>query len=106
MTQAFQTAKRLLKSLDREELEDLQALIEARLEDLAAEEAAEEKARAKAEKAATAGVDVDAKAKGYIELKMIPDGDKTYGPYAYLRWWDGKTLRSKYMGKAKTKGAK
>lgn len=36
-------------------------------------------------------------AKGHIEAKTI----NGYGPYLYLRYWSGKTLKSKYIGKAK-----
>ena len=35
--------------------------------------------------------------KGYIELKTI----NGCGPYRYLRYWDGKTHRSVYLGKQK-----
>jgi len=34
---------------------------------------------------------------GWVELKMI----NGFGPYAYKRWREGKTLRSKYLGKVK-----
>lgn len=36
-------------------------------------------------------------AKGHVEAKMI----NGCGPYLYLRYWSGKTLKSKYIGKAK-----
>ncbi len=36
-------------------------------------------------------------AKGHIEAKTI----NGCGPYLYLRYWSGKTLKSKYIGKAK-----
>lgn len=36
-------------------------------------------------------------AKGHIEEKLI----NGYGPYRYLRYWQGKTLKSQYIGKAK-----
>lgn len=43
---------------------------------------------------------------GHIEYKMIKKTNgKTYGPYAYLRYWQGKTLKSKYIGKAQKAGA-
>lgn len=35
--------------------------------------------------------------KGHIEAKRI----NGYGPYLYLRYWQGKTLKSKYIGKGK-----
>ncbi len=34
--------------------------------------------------------------KGYIEIKMVKGH-----PYAYRRWREGKTLKSKYVGKVK-----
>jgi len=41
------------------------------------------------------------KGAGYIEYKMIPGPNgKQYGPYAYLRWREGRVHRSKYLGKA------
>ena len=36
-------------------------------------------------------------AKGHVEAKMI----NGCGPYLYLRYWSGKTLKSKYIGKGK-----
>ena len=36
-------------------------------------------------------------AKGHVEAKMI----NGCGPYLYLRYWQGKTLKSKYIGKGK-----
>ena len=36
-------------------------------------------------------------ARGHIEAKMI----NGCGPYLYLRYWSGKSLKSKYIGKAK-----
>ncbi|MEM6426844.1 MAG: hypothetical protein AAF728_17055, partial [Cyanobacteria bacterium P01_D01_bin.128] len=39
-------------------------------------------------------------AKGHIEAKYIPRGNKQHGPYLYLRYWQGGKLRSKYLGKA------
>lgn len=36
---------------------------------------------------------------GSIELKMIKQNGKLYGPYKYLRYWEGKKLKSKYLGK-------
>ena len=35
-------------------------------------------------------------AKGHVEAKMI----NGCGPYLYLRYWQGKTLKSRYIGKA------
>lgn len=36
-------------------------------------------------------------ARGHIEEKVI----NGCGPYLYLRYWQGKTLKSKYIGKKK-----
>lgn len=87
--------KTIVRSLDRltdEELTDLDAilhgLIEAR-EDAVAEETTPIEATGKA--TAKKG------ARGHIELKLI----NGYGPYKYLRYWQGKTLKSEYIGKAK-----
>jgi hypothetical protein len=38
---------------------------------------------------------------GWVELKHI----NGYGPYAYLRWREGKRMRSKYLGKARDLGS-
>jgi hypothetical protein len=38
-------------------------------------------------------------ARGHIEAKYIPRGNKQHGPYLYLRYWQGGKLRSKYLGK-------
>lgn len=42
--------------------------------------------------------------RGYREIKSIPDkkSGKTYGPYLYLRYWQGKKLKSVYLGKAES----
>ena len=37
------------------------------------------------------------RAVGYVEEKLI----RGYGPYLYLRRWEGKTLTSTYIGKAR-----
>lgn len=91
---AFKAIVRSLDALADAELTDLDALlhglIEAR-EDEVEEEAApiESAGKATAKKGA----------RGHIELKMI----NGYGPYKYLRFWQGKTLKSEYIGKAKAK---
>ncbi|NEQ48262.1 MAG: hypothetical protein F6K00_33895 [Leptolyngbya sp. SIOISBB] len=41
-------------------------------------------------------------ARGHIEAKYIPRGNKQHGPYLYLRYWQGGKLRSKYLGKAQS----
>jgi len=42
-------------------------------------------------------------ARGHIEAKYIPRGNKRHGPYLYLRYWQGGKLRSKYLGKPQKK---
>lgn len=37
--------------------------------------------------------------KGYLEIKNIRSGKSTH-PYLYLRYWQGKKLKSIYLGKA------
>jgi len=37
----------------------------------------------------------------WVEVRLV----NGCGPYAYERWWDGNVKRSKYLGKAITKGA-
>jgi hypothetical protein len=36
-------------------------------------------------------------AHGWVETKMV----NGCGPYAYLRWWSGRSKKSKYLGKVK-----
>ena len=80
----FEALSSNLGQLSRPELEDLAEMVAALLaigEEKEAQEAAEGKEKAGA--------------KGHIEAKMI----NGCGPYLYLRYWSGKTLKSKYIGK-------
>lgn len=80
----FEAVSSNLGQLSRPELEDLAEMVAALLaigEEKEAQEAAEGKEKAGA--------------KGHIEAKMI----NGCGPYLYLRYWSGKTLKSKYIGK-------
>ena len=80
----FEALSSNLGQLSRPELEDLAEMVAALLaigEGKEAQEAAEGKEKAGA--------------KGHIEAKMI----NGCGPYLYLRYWSGKTLKSKYIGK-------
>lgn len=79
-----------LGQLDRSELEELQDIV-ARF--LAVLDPEEETVDEELEEAKTNG----RVAKGHIEEKTI----NGYGPYLYLRYWQGKTLKSKYLGKKK-----
>ena len=80
----FEALSSNLGQLSRPELEDLAEMVASLLaigEEKEAQEAAEGKEKAGA--------------KGHIEAKMI----NGCGPYLYLRYWSGKTLKSKYIGK-------
>ena len=79
-----------LAALERAELEELAAIVAALLDLQTPEEAEEEEEPALGAKQAAS------RAKGHIEEKMI----NGYGPYRYLRYWQGKTLKSQYIGKA------
>lgn len=79
-----------LAQLERPELEELAQIVAALLDLQAPEEAEVELEPSQGEQAGS-------KAKGHIEEKMI----NGYGPYRYLRYWQGKTLKSQYIGKAK-----
>lgn len=86
----FETVTSQLGQLSRSELSELAdmvaALLDATDDDLADDQV-------EGDKPAKAG------AKGHIEAKTI----NGCGPYLYLRYWSGKTLKSKYIGKAKAK---
>ena len=83
--------ERLIVSLDRDGLQELIAMAEARLAELDEElEPVQEPSSNGSSKAKAGGA-------GWIELKMIGKN----GPYAYKRWRQGKTLRSQYLGKVK-----
>lgn len=90
---AFQAITKNLGQLDRPELEELADMVAALLEDLTEDEETDDQVdddggSAKASKQA---------ARGHVEAKTI----NGCGPYLYLRYWSGKTLKSKYIGKAK-----
>ena len=91
----FDTATSQLGQLTRSELEELAvmvaALLDATDDDGADDDGADD--QVEGDKPAKAG------AKGHIEAKTI----NGCGPYLYLRYWSGKTLKSKYIGKAKAK---
>lgn len=90
----FTTVKANLGKLNRTELEAVADLVAGLLDALA-----EAQAETVAEVMPTNNpAPTNGKARGYIEHKMI----NGCGPYAYLRYWDGKTLKSHYIGKVET----
>lgn len=85
----LQKAQALLGGMSRDELIDLRDTINDLLEIEFSEDDQEQSTDAATLRQHTG--------RGHIELKMIGKN----GPYKYLRYWEGKTLRSKYLGKAK-----
>ena len=86
----FETVTSQLGQLTRSELTELADMVAALL-DATDDEVADD--QVEGDKPAKPG------ARGHIEAKTI----NGCGPYLYLRYWSGKTLRSKYIGKAKAK---
>ena len=88
---AFETVTSNLGQLSRGELVELADIVAALL--VATKEESDDQV------ADLEDLDADVKpaAKGHIEAKTI----NGCGPYLYLRYWSGKTLKSKYIGKAK-----
>lgn len=93
-TAAFKLIERHLDQLTDRELQEVAAmatgLLQAREDEREAEEREERLSVTVTTKGRPAG-------RGHIEYKKI----NGCGPYKYLRYWVGKTLRSKYLGKAK-----
>lgn len=89
---SFQTVKANLYDLSRPELEEVAAMVAGLLDALEDGEgdAGQEKADGPERP----------HARGHIEYKTI----NGCGPYAYLRYWSGKTLKSVYMGKRREDG--
>ncbi len=84
-----------LERMTKQELLELLAAVQARLAELEAQEA-----QAEARYEAASGPAGEARAKGHIEWKKV----NGCGPYAYLRYWEGGRLRSKYLGKNPPEG--
>lgn len=85
-----------LDALSKEELLEVQAIVEALLS------ARVELKGSPEEEAIDPGIPRGPKGgRGHIEVKMIPDNKrgKTYGPYRYLRFWHEGKLRTRYLGK-------
>lgn len=84
-------------SLTRDELLELQAIVQGLVESVDATDEASPKEPITADnyRGKRGG-------RGYKEIKTISDkkSKKTYGPYLYLRYWQGKKLKSVYLGKA------
>lgn len=78
-----------LGQLTRSELQEVAYIVAGLLQALEDEDQPEDQVE---------GGEVETKAaRGHIELKII----NGCGPYRYLRYWAGKTLKSHYLGKAK-----
>lgn len=94
-TDPFKTVTSHLGELSVEELEGVARMVATLLtirreeEEVEIDQAADDDTDQGAEKKT---------ARGHIELKLI----NGYGPYQYLRYWEGKTLKSRYIGKAKS----
>lgn len=91
----YQTVVRNLKHLTKSQLEEVAAQVAGLLD--AMEEEAPETTPMTASNV-TQGPKRGGQA-GYIEHKTI----NGCGPYAYLRYWSGKTHKSTYLGKVETK---
>ena len=84
----FDTITSHLGQLSRVELEELGEMVAALLAVTAPEEE-EDRVAGNGDKPTKTA------ARGHIEEKMI----NGFGPYLYLRYWQGKMLKSKYIGK-------
>lgn len=91
----FSTVKSNIFQLNRAELERVADLVAGLLEAL--DDAQVETLEAVAPMTAPAPTNGKNGARGHVEWKTI----NGCGPYAYLRYWSGKTLKSSYIGKAK-----
>ena len=89
----FKTVTSHLGELSVEELEEVARMVATLLTIRREEEEVDQEAGESADQGAE-----KKPARGHIELKLI----NGYGPYQYLRYWEGKTLKSRYIGKAKS----
>ncbi len=92
----YQTVTANLGRLNRRQLEDVAAQVAALLAVL--EDEADDEATALTSSNTGPGLKKGGQA-GYIEHKTI----NGCGPYAYLRFWSGKTHKSTYLGKVGAK---
>ncbi len=85
----FDTVTSNLGQLSRVELEELGEMVAALLAFTTTEKQDDDQVNGNGEKPPKTA------ARGHIEEKVI----NGCGPYLYLRYWQGKTLKSKYIGK-------
>lgn len=95
---AYKQVTKLLNQLTDRELRAIAdmatGLVEAREADRQTEEV--ETAREELKRAGGKSAKAAKAAHGHIEYKTV----NGCGPYKYLRYWSGKTLKSVYLGKA------
>lgn len=89
----YQTVTSNLGNLSKSELREVADIVRGLLEAYEDQEA--ESPATEDDKPATTGSTNKKAARGHIEAKTV----NGCGPYLYLRYWSGKTLKSKYIGK-------
>ncbi len=89
-------------SLSRAELEELQLAITGLIDSLRNEDEVPEKEDQLPTRSNWQQYRGERGGKGYLEIKNIRSG-KSRRPYLYLRYWQGKKLKSIYLGKPKQK---
>ena len=94
---AFKTVTSNLGQLNRAELVEVAAMVAGLLEALD-DDQVEDADNGQTSVAGPTGSKRGAR--GYVDWKMI----NGCGPYPYLRYWSGKTLKSHYLGKNYGKG--
>lgn len=90
----FDMITRHLLSLSQEELREIAAMVQGLIEAHEGEEEGKQHPAAEENKVPKR------QARGHIEAKMI----RGFGPYYYLRYWSGTSLKSRYMGKERGPG--
>ncbi len=86
-------------SLSCEELEELQLVIAGLIDSLRGKEKVPEEEDNPPTRSNWQQYRGERGGKGYLEIKNIRSGKSTR-PYLYLRYWQGKQLKSIYLGKA------
>lgn len=89
-TTPFRAVTGNLSKLSKRELQEVADMVRGLLEAYEDQEA-----EATNDRAPSNGADGKKAARGHIEAKII----NGCGPYLYLRYWAGKTLKSQYIGK-------